>query len=138
MAPSRRKGISFTLTIVITGVILLMTALSIITLGGTSIENFFGTAQQQEQEAQIQSTINDKCSAKAQRVNTQYCSQYVARNDCSNAQDTRDSSHPITRSEKGDCKWTDSPNFDRTVTVEGGEYDCIDQGVIDNEFCPAQ
>ncbi len=69
----RRKGISFTLTIVVAGVILLMTALSVITLGGSSISDFFGTAGEQ----QTQALVEQACSDKANQIQDNYCSQYV-------------------------------------------------------------
>lgn len=71
---SRRKGISFTLTIVVAGVILLMTALSVITLGGSSISSFFGTAGEQQTEALIENACNDK----ARQIQQNYCDEYIA------------------------------------------------------------
>lgn len=69
----RRKGISFTLTIVVAGVILLMTALSVITLGGSSISDFFGTAGEQQTSA----LVRQECADLAQQIQQNYCDSYV-------------------------------------------------------------
>ncbi|MDY6766394.1 MAG: hypothetical protein SVW77_03425 [Candidatus Nanohaloarchaea archaeon] len=138
MRPDDRVGISFTLTIVITGVILLMTALSIITLGGTSINQFFGQTQSETQDAELQARINDRCADLQTQIDNQYCSVYVKPTDCTATAPQRNTTHSVTRSENGDCNWVTAANgFDREVTVEGNTYDCINQGVISDEFCPA-
>ncbi len=73
----RRNGISFTLTIVVAGVILLMTALSIITLGGSSISQFFQTVGGEQQEQVRDADIREACNELIDEINNNYCEQYV-------------------------------------------------------------
>lgn len=72
-----RKGLSFTLTLVVVGVVLLMTALTVVTLGGSSLSNFFGFFEQKGDEAATQAEIREACNQLKQRINTQYCDLYV-------------------------------------------------------------
>lgn len=114
---SRRKGISFTLTIVVAGVILLMTALSIITLGGSSISSFFGTAGEQQTEALVEQACNDK----ARQIQQNYCDQYVA---------TGQVEHEETGGTEasGTCENTDEdhPANEETDCSSGGSIDDSD------------
>lgn len=72
-----KKGLSFTLTLVVVGVILLMTALSVITLGGSSINQFFETIGGEQEQAVQQNAIAEACREKMERIEREYCSQYV-------------------------------------------------------------
>lgn len=72
-----RKGLSFTLTLVVVGVVLLMTALTVVTLGGSSLSNFFGFFEQRGDEAATEAQIQDACNQLKQRINSQYCDLYV-------------------------------------------------------------
>jgi len=72
-----KKGLSFTLTLVVVGVILLMTALSVITLGGSSLNSFFNTAGDQRDSAQIDAEVRQRCEDLMADIQTNYCSQYV-------------------------------------------------------------
>ncbi len=72
-----KKGLSFTLTLVVVGVILLMTALSVITLGGSSINAFFETISGEQDEAVRQNAIAEACREKMDRVDRNYCNYYV-------------------------------------------------------------
>lgn len=165
-----KKGLSFTLTLVVVGVILLMTALSVITLGGSSIGNFFNTVNEQAADAEIRQACNDLASD----IQTSYCSQYVktevyedadgtlsgssdyqnetgdqwvaASASCDAAQSERvprsyqaaqaDGAFTETASEAG-CSWR---NYQPSaiVTVNGQDYNCIDEGYINDDSCPAQ
>lgn len=130
-----RRGISFTLTIVVAGVILLMTALSIITLGGSSIQNFFSTISGEQQEAVTQAGVREACNDLKVTINREYCNQYVKK-DCTDPIPTRDPSpHNMTASERSCAlsNWGGS----YTVTVGGNTYSCMDQGYIADTVCPA-
>lgn len=72
-----KKGLSFTLTLVVVGVILLMTALSVITLGGSSLNSFFNTAQGQQDEAEIESAVQQRCEDMMGDIQQNYCSEYI-------------------------------------------------------------
>lgn len=72
-----RKGLSFTLTLVVVGVVLLMTALTVVTLGGSSLSNFFGFFQDKGEQAATDAQIRDACNQLKQRINNQYCDLYV-------------------------------------------------------------
>lgn len=72
-----RKGVSFTLTVVVAGVILIMTALSVITLGGSGIQNFFTTIGQEQQEQVREADIREACNQLKQEISTNYCQKYV-------------------------------------------------------------
>lgn len=160
-----RHGISFTLTIVVAGVILLMTALSIITLGGSSISQFFQTVGQEQEEAVTQSEVQEACQQKARQLQNGFCSQYVATHTvqdgsvqsvtststkCNNAASNR---KPVptdpssaedgtyfrdgqTASSAG-CDWTAYTGISPTVTVQGQTYNCVTEGYL-SATCPAQ
>lgn len=72
-----KKGLSFTLTLVVVGVILLMTALSVITLGGSSLNSFFNTAGQQRDTAELESAVQQRCNDLMGQIQQNYCSQYI-------------------------------------------------------------
>jgi hypothetical protein len=72
-----KKGLSFTLTLVVVGVILLMTALSVITLGGSSINAFFETIGGEQEEAVQQNAIAEACQEKMARIDRNYCNYYI-------------------------------------------------------------
>lgn len=135
-----RKGISFTLTMVVAGVILIMTALSVITLGGSSISNFFNTITGQQEQAVTQAEVQQACQDRAQQVRNQYCSLYIdpsAGNPCATAQETRDTDHTRTASQEG-CSWDPyTPSLSPTVTVQGNTYNCVEEGYL-RSTCPVQ
>jgi len=140
-----RKGVSFTLTMVVTGVILIMTALSIITLGGGSIQDFFGQIGSQQQEAVEENKVRDACRELVNEVNQGYCDRYVNQ-DCSGKPSyTRDDPDKETATSLG-CdwqkKWADQHKPDSIngweVTVEGNAYNCADEGYVNpRTVCPA-
>ena len=68
-----RKGISFTLTIIITAVVLMTAALTLVTLFGSSVGSFFGTIS----ETGVDARVRQKCSTVVRRVNDR-CSDYYA------------------------------------------------------------
>lgn len=71
-----RKGLSFTLTLVVVGVVLLMTALTVVTLGGSSLSNFFGFFQDQGEQAATDAQIREACNQLAQDIDSEYCGMY--------------------------------------------------------------
>lgn len=72
-----KKGLSFTLTLVVVGVILLMTALSVITLGGSSLNQFFETFSGERDQAIEQNQIREACIEKMERIDREYCGNYI-------------------------------------------------------------
>ncbi|MDY6770560.1 MAG: hypothetical protein SV186_01235 [Candidatus Nanohaloarchaea archaeon] len=138
-----RKGISFTLTMVVVGVILFITAVSIITLSGGTLQSFFNWAGQAQGETQQTAAVREACYNLADDANQEYCQMYVANADdgydCTSTNPRRqlsgDTTYEDTATEAG-CKWTNYK--DAIVTVDGSEYNCIDQGYIQTSFCPAQ
>lgn len=73
-----RKGLSFSLTLVIVGVVLLMTALSVITLSGSSLTKWFNTVSGERDATVEEGKIRQACSNLAQQINAQYCQKYVS------------------------------------------------------------
>lgn len=149
-----RKGMSFTLTVVVVGVILMTTALTIITLGGASLGDFFNTitgqGEQQAQERQVQQACDDVI----QRIQTRYCDAWVEPGNLPTAGDVMQrrseaDSHTATCNEEncpinaagGSFSWTDADrpgeysSADTFVEVEGNEFDCRDYGLPPS--CPA-
>lgn len=136
----KREGISFTLTIVVAGVILLMTALSIITLGGSSISQFFNTVNDERSDQVQELDVQEACQEKARQIERNYCSNYVntAGNtpDCGNFQSTRTTDYTRTATSAG-CDWTANAGISTTVQVQGSTFDCIDEGYL-GSTCPAR
>lgn len=195
-----RKGISFTLTIVVVGVILLMTSLSIITLGGSSLSEFFSvlsskqgtTAQCNDVAKKAQTYCEKKIVSEAEVTWTESSGDLYYNStdsyswgsttyDCSDTEsgtvltgpsiDASKSdpaqnvfydlssasigdSHPassggnsstVTASvgyersaSENNCDWTEHSPVDNTVTVDGDEIDCIEEGYVNGPSCPAQ
>lgn len=130
----RKKGISFSLTMVVVGIILLLTALSVITLSGQSIGGLFDWTKSQKQSAKIE----DKCIEQARTTDDNYCSHYIQNDVCSNHQANRDpaNNYNNTATDEG-CDWVDNyGGWDGKVTVSGDTYNCVSQGIIDKS-CPA-
>ncbi len=73
-----RRGLSFSLTLVVVGVVLLMTALSLITLSGTSLSEWFDTIMGRQQATVDQAAVERACNDLRDRINREYCEQYVA------------------------------------------------------------
>lgn len=72
-----RRGLSFSLTLVVVGVILLITAVSVITLTDQGLGGFFsGVGDQQDQRIQ-DFEIQQACNDLKDRINTQYCDRYI-------------------------------------------------------------
>lgn len=157
---SRRNGISFTLTVVVAGVILIMTALSVITLGGSSISSFFSTLGGQQQEQVRQADIQQACQDRVREINRQYCDQYITPADggdqtsgdgeppggggapggsgCSSTHPRRQTADDVTATEQG-CDWRANTNLNWEVTVGGSTYNCAERGlVVDTTVCPAE
>lgn len=145
-----KKGMSFTLTVVVVGVILMTTALTIITLGGASLGDFFntvtGTGEQEVEDQRVQ----DACKQVARRIQSRYCDGYY--NESSGAVIlTRSEPEATQTCNERNCdvgisgdefSW-DNPNrgndfdtVDLVVTVDGDEYRCGDYGL--SPACPMQ
>ncbi|MFB6294574.1 MAG: hypothetical protein ABEI97_02335 [Candidatus Nanohaloarchaea archaeon] len=191
----RRNGISFTLTIVVAGVILLMTALSIITLGGSSISQFFQTVGGEQEEQVRDADIREACNQLKQEINTNYCDRYVKTAEYSDCNGFTQPQTDDYMNETGDSQgnlpshcsqadqWTEitgtgrcsadavrssrqvksagaagSGAYEETaseaqcnwnnnyfglgqgpvVEVQGNEYNCVEEGYITSETCPAE
>lgn len=179
-----KKGLSFTLTLVVVGVILLMTALSVITLGGSSLNAFFDTIGGQRDQQVQESNVRAACQDLARDINQNYCSGYVATAeyeegntnddpryqpaegdymnssgdqwntqnypDCSagsmtdnrvpQSKSTADGTgiaHTSTATDAS-CNWRNNYESTPTVTVEGNTYNCLNEGYISSEICPAE
>jgi hypothetical protein len=135
-------------------VILILTAVSIITLSGGTIGKFtdwvdgiIGGETQAEQ-------IREKCRGIVQTIQTDYCELYTNGGTCSDVQRSRnDADGYSTTATEEDCNWqdnsgsftpdgtlTDTPDGSRPVVeVEGEEFDCIREDYIVEDFvCPAE
>lgn len=136
-----KKGMSFTLTVVVVGVILMTTALTIITLGSASLGDFFNTITGQGDQQVEQAAVQQACGRVAQRIQTRYCDAYYSSSDDTTTQRRTEPDHTETCNQQG-CDvtgdpftWTDEDrgsdytSIDITVTVEGNEYNCYDFGI---------
>ncbi len=151
-----RKGISFTLTLVVIGVVLLMTALTVVVLGGGQISDYITGIGEADLEAQI----STQCGQLADRINNNYCSYYVYsggdgeadEGDCDNIRRRAASNYEVP-AENVPCNWQDDPadrltgevlvedhddfGTNRPIVVIGGdEYDCLEEGQM-TTTCPA-
>lgn len=70
----KRKGISFTLTLVVIGVVLLMTALTVIVVGGGEISSFI----QNLGETRGETEVSQQCNQIAQTIQNRYCDRWAA------------------------------------------------------------
>ncbi len=149
-----RKGISFTLTLVVVGVVLLMTALTVIVLGGGSVADFF----QQSTEGSLDAAVSQACAQKAQQINNNYCDMYTNADSGGDGGDGGDGACDVRRNPSTEydtlvensenCNdWTansgdrlddilNEDGDDVTVTVQGNDYDCRAENEI-TATCPA-
>lgn len=136
-------------------VILILTAVSIITLSGGTIGKFTGWVDGIMGEETQAEQIREKCSGIVETMQDDYCTLYTNQGDCSDVQRNRDDAagYSTTATEE-DCNWQDnSASFtpDETLTdnadgesrpivqVEGEQFDCIEEGYIVSDFtCPAE
>lgn len=147
---ANRKGISFTLTLVVIGVVLLMTALTVIVLGGGSIADFFS----QVGESDLEATIQARCGQKANQINSNYCDMY-SNSDCSDLRANPASGYSDLVRHNDNCgDWVEATDHigglldelpegveaDRqntaVVTIQGDDYDCVQRGYM-TPSCPA-
>lgn len=152
-----RNGLSYSMTIVIVGVILITTAYSVITLSQGGIGTFFeGIGGQQDDRVEAYQ-IRQACKEVREDVEQSYCSEYVETAeyggsswtnnvDCSDTQQRRQMKPD--NPEQGDkeygrtatsaqCDWTQNYR-DSDVTVQGNDYNCIEEGFIESSVCPVQ
>lgn len=157
----KRQGLSFTLTLVVIGVVLLMTALTVIVLGNSSIDQSITQAMGYGTDSAIQTECNDI----ARTIDRVYCDNYVNAAEgvdadgtdmdvCADISKNRQPSHAQTATEVT-CDWkavanqggavpalenalsTDAQGeLSAIVTVDGDQYNCLDQGYLDTT-CPA-
>lgn len=73
----QRTGLSFSLTMVVAGVVLMMTALSVIALSGSSLGNWFEWAGGQQSSTVEEADIRAACQDLIQQINQDYCQKYV-------------------------------------------------------------
>lgn len=159
----KRKGLSFTLTLVVIGVVLLMTALTVIVLGTGGIAknlNFLGGQSQGGSVAQA-------CADLAQEIDNSYCTNqniYVNGQDASSANcaDLNKGRNPpnyVLNPNDANCVFVaaanngaqfsggfqplnnvltknDAGNWRPIVTVNNNQYDCIKEGYMTPQ-CPA-
>ena len=149
-----RKGISFTLTIIITAVVLMTAALTLVTLFGSSVGSFFGTISETGKDARIR----QKCSTVVRNINDA-CSNYYFVNDNGEVetsnfrrppnfeQTCNDRGCGIDVGSGGELS-SDNEIFlsvdgnqhyigvTMTVDVEGDQYRCDTQGDITSSSCP--
>lgn len=131
-----KKGISFTLTIIITAVVLMTAALTLVTLFGSSVGSFFGTVSDTSTDARIK----QECSAVLREIDREVCSGYVAPDtdsvsDPDDISSLRSGDNNMTCDEE-ECSF-ELGDFDIStqVNIDGDTYDCDDEGYIPNE-CP--
>lgn len=124
---------------VVVGVILFVTAVSVITLGGGALQSFFNWAGQTQQSSNIDAQVQQACNDLVDEINRNYCDIYVAEGDCADYQVRPDSSHDVTATEEG-CEWTNHGDYsDWNVEVEGREFNCEEEGyVVPTKACPAE
>lgn len=139
---TEQKGISFTLTMVVVGVILFITAVSVISLSGGVIQSFFGWGTSAQDESGLEADAREACLELVQDVNRDYCEQYVdpdAGDPCGSTQIRQSASHDTTATEQG-CNWVDNADdYDMEVQVQGSTIDCGEEGyVLDTGICPAE
>lgn len=145
---NRRNGLSITFGYLIVGVIGLVTFIVVVggfDLGFSSSVNILSGWGES-------GSIDTACNQLADRVNDEYCSQYVS--DCSDIHHEYDSSQGYTEtaSDAG-CEWygSDVPDavashleavdgeYRPIVTVDGDTYDCIEEGELPRDpTCPAR
>lgn len=112
-----RKGISFTLTLVVIGVVLLMTALTVIVLGGANIGGFL----ERGGEAATEGSVEQACNDLARQISNRYCGQYV-HNDgsteerCSRVQRQSSVNYQATASSVR-CNYITAANGDETSSA---------------------
>jgi hypothetical protein len=141
-----RKGISFTLTLVVIGVVLLMTALTVIVVGGGEITDLFRTSG----ESQLSAAVGEQCSKLAGSINRNYCSMYTEGDTCDGLQRNPDTTHQTTASQEN-CDFTTggggggvpsrvanllNGDGEPIVTVQGNEYNCFEENEM-TPTCPA-
>jgi len=193
-----RRGLSFSLTLVVVGVILLITAVSVITLTGSGLGGFFDGIGNQQDQTIDDYRIQQACNDVKDQVNTQYCDQHIQTAEYLDGDDQDDNptgnpsygnfqrpneswarddymdhssdtwqavpteqgcggdlrsrryvegflaafendgaAHESTATEAA-CNWAQRSDFSPTVTIEGSEFNCIDEGHITSRVCPAQ
>ncbi|MDY6766393.1 MAG: hypothetical protein SVW77_03420 [Candidatus Nanohaloarchaea archaeon] len=133
-----RRGVSFTMTVVVVAVLLLGTALSILTLSGTSISGFFDQIRSERRETVRETTVRRECRELARRIDRQYCNQYVESCTDSSPQDLSRGNHNRTATAMG-CDVTQGPvRDDLSIRVQGNVFDCGPggKGYI-SDTCPA-
>lgn len=134
-----------TLTIIIVAVVLMTVGLTLVTLFGTGIGDFFDVASETGTQAQIDS----QCSRVAQNIDEVICGAY-ANNDgdvqanadgefnrsCTEASCGIEFENRIARPENiGDDADEDALSVGTEINIDGDTYDCVDQIHIPNQ-CP--
>lgn len=138
-----RKGISFTLTIIIVAVVLMAGALTLVTLFGAGIGDFFGAITDTSTEAQI----NSACSDIVSEIDRRVCSRAPDDEDAGQNYNVDDISEDLKRSfgigeedcNSNNCDFSGvSEEFnDYEVTMDGDDYDCQERGYVpSDEECP--
>ncbi len=145
-----RKGISFTLTIIIVGVVLLAGALTLITMFTTVLTDNIGVMRGLSHEAQVER----RCSNIINDIQGSVCERTIDLDELEedNIENVGsgdiDSSNQLkstrfigggTTCNEVNCFWTNiiDESFDEkmTVTVDGEQYNCANVEFVDNQ-CP--
>jgi hypothetical protein len=77
MAGSDRKAISFTMTLVVTGLVLVATAAIVMTFSSSGITDFFNTIGGQQESNVEEFKVQQACSELKEEINTNYCDRYM-------------------------------------------------------------
>lgn len=72
-----RRGLSFSLTLVVIGVVLLITAVTVITMTESGIGGFFDSIGGETDDTIEDYEIEQACNDLRESINTQYCDRYI-------------------------------------------------------------
>lgn len=146
-----RRGLSFTMTLVVVGVVLLMTSLAVIIGGGGSL----GDWGQRTEEHRLGAVVGHACAGLGQQIDRDYCNGYVnmdADNPCADVRRRRNAEYDTTAQVAG-CDWLKQARENNPggiagllteqdgtlqplVTVQGSQYNCVSGGAM-TRACPA-
>ncbi len=124
-----RKGISMTLTIIIVAVVLMVVGLTLVTLFGAGIGDFFDVASDTADQAQIESS----CENVRQDISDRICGGYTNA-DGDSFSPSADETHNVScveagcsiDYEDGEASFENSDPVDITVQHNGDTFNCQD------------
>lgn len=138
-----RKGISFTLTIIIVAVVLMAGALTLVAMFGAGIGDFFGAITETSTEARVRSD----CNRVINNIDNRVCSMTYdeSQEEINGFDDVSEEDHltrvpPLSDAEtcnQNNCNWENILGNDfAEVEVDGDVYDCQEMGYISGNTCP--